>query len=183
MKKLMKMLAEKKVQSVDKDSDGIWVYLNWGRCLDFPNSGGHVVHEDTQEACLMALGATFPCNCKECTAALAKAKPAPAAPQDQTYTPGPWKIEPAFQPVHPVDGWIIKKDDDVSFPVCLVSETRGGLHSPQQANARLICAVTDLLSACQRIAFKDGKPRPIGSETAADRETLLAAIDKAKGVK
>lgn len=80
----MKMLAEKKVQSVDKDSDGIWVYLNWGRCLDFPNSGGHLVHEDTQEACLMALGNTFPCNCKECTSALAKANqapaPAPAAP-------------------------------------------------------------------------------------------------------
>lgn len=74
MKKLMKMLAEKKVQSVDKDSDGIWVYLNWGRCLDFPNSGVHLVHEDTQAECLTALQATYPCNCKDCTAALAKGK-------------------------------------------------------------------------------------------------------------
>lgn len=49
MKKLIKLLSENKIQSVDKDSDGIWVYLNWGECLDFPNSGGHLVHEDTQK--------------------------------------------------------------------------------------------------------------------------------------
>lgn len=41
-------------------------------------------------------------------------------------------------------------------------------------------AAPAMLAALKRIAYKDGKPRPIGSETAADRDTVLAAIAEAE---
>jgi len=89
-----------------------------------------------------------------------------------SFTPGPWMICKAYQPINPVDGWIIKERKQPCFPVALISETLGGLRSPQEANARLIAAAPELLAALEAIAAHGGVySGPIAR----------AAIAKAKG--
>jgi hypothetical protein len=53
MSKTLKRLAEKhpdKIESVDHDSDGYWIYLRDGWLTGEPS---HTIHEDTVKDCLI----------------------------------------------------------------------------------------------------------------------------------
>jgi len=100
------------------------------------------------------------------------------------HTPGPWKIENARQPVNPVDGWIIKAEAAPCFPVALVSETRGGLSSPQAANTALIASAPELLKSLE--AVTDMYEAALGGKYDDPDEAEIidkarAAIAKARG--
>lgn len=67
-----------------------------------------------------------------------------------THTPGPWKAH--FNvPTAVIPGHIIKKDDAVARPIASLWEGGGTKGKPEQiANARLIAAAPELLSAAQK---------------------------------
>ena len=98
-----------------------------------------------------------------------------------SFTPGPWMICKAYQPINPVDGWIIKERKQPCFPVALISETLGGLRSPQEANARLIAAAPELLSALEIMACNFERQHPGDYESWDTYRWARAAIAKAKG--
>lgn len=50
-------------------------------------------------------------------------------------TPTPWKIEKAFKPVHPIEGFILKRDDDVRHPVALVTKEANAAFIVRAVNA------------------------------------------------
>lgn len=63
------------------------------------------------------------------------------------HTPGPWKLVWREPPVVENSGWVVKQDDDIQFPIAIVTQTIGGTKSPQEANARLIASAPELLEA------------------------------------
>lgn len=78
--------------------------------------------------------------------------PVQARRQKQAHTPGPWKLVWVEPPRVNFAGWMVKQDDSVQFPIAMVTETVGGTHSPQEANARLIAAAPDLRVALEPFA-------------------------------
>jgi len=56
---------EERVELLEHDEDGWWIYLNYGWCWDC--KGLHIIHEDTQKEALRCLKNTNRCNCDECT--------------------------------------------------------------------------------------------------------------------
>ena len=65
--------ADKRVQAdgIDVDSDGIWVYLEYGFQSD-PNSQVHFIHEDTWTEVKRAMRYIVPCDCADCRKGIAK---------------------------------------------------------------------------------------------------------------
>lgn len=55
---------QKRILSIDYDSDGYWCILNDGWCWDF--NGLHTIHEDTKTEVLKCIRNTEPCSCDMC---------------------------------------------------------------------------------------------------------------------
>lgn len=86
------------------------------------------------------------------------------------HTPGPWMMVWEEPPFKPWPCWSIKRNDDVKHPVAIVVEP-GGPKSPQEANARLICAAPELL-----VALKDVK-RYCPVDVQARIEAMVGSIE------
>lgn len=91
------------------------------------------------------------------------------------HTPGPWGIK--FDEFD--DAWHVTPDglEPPKFgewsPICVL----GAYHENEEANARLIAAAPDLLSACKELlfdAFEDVHPQAV--------KKARAAIKKAEGL-
>lgn len=75
MKVLEKIRADKRVEEVysehgnmDRNRDDWWIHLRAGWCSD-PET--HLIHQQTLTDCYEELRRVQPCDCKECTEALA----------------------------------------------------------------------------------------------------------------
>jgi len=55
---------EDRIETIEHDEDGYWVYLNYGWYWD--DHGLHTIVEDTQAAILRRIRETKPCNCERC---------------------------------------------------------------------------------------------------------------------
>jgi hypothetical protein len=73
------------------------------------------------------------------------------------HSPAPWKLVWIEPPRVQYAGWFVKMDDEVEFPIAFVTETIGGIRSPQLYNARLIAAAPKLLAACKAVREGWGK--------------------------
>lgn len=69
--------------------------------------------------------------------------------EEITHTPGPWKAH-LNHPNAVLPGHIIKKDDDVARPICLVNEGGGTRGVPEQIkNALVIAQAPELLTVVE----------------------------------
>jgi hypothetical protein len=64
------------VREVYRDSDGLWVELNngWKNTYDEPRGALHGIHENSLKDALLRWDGIKPCDCADCTAAVAKEK-------------------------------------------------------------------------------------------------------------
>lgn len=90
--------------------------------------------------------------------------------KEKKFSPGPWRIEngpSALRPSRIITNWNADLIDEV------VAETVKVIHADESANARLIAAAPDLLTALTRIrdardANAEGNPPDIGNYTCFD---------------
>lgn len=55
---------EERIETIEHDIDGYWVYLNYGWHWD--DYGLHTIHEDTHAEILKRIRETEPCDCDRC---------------------------------------------------------------------------------------------------------------------
>ena len=56
---------DKRIQNIEKDSDGVWIYLKPGY-QNGADPGTHAIVEDTRKAALARVSSIKPCDCAEC---------------------------------------------------------------------------------------------------------------------
>lgn len=60
----MSKLNDKRIQNIERDVDGWWVYLKPGFVVS--DEGTHAIVEDTKRAALNKMDLVEPCACAEC---------------------------------------------------------------------------------------------------------------------
>jgi hypothetical protein len=66
-KKYQKFIDETSIDVYhDMDMTGYSVWLNYGYCYDYENSGSHTQSYDTLKSALAGLDTVYTCNCSDC---------------------------------------------------------------------------------------------------------------------
>ena len=71
---LAQLKADPRVESVYRDSDGLWVELHpgWKNTYDEPRGCLHGIHEDTVRDAALRMPGVVPCACADCAVSIAR---------------------------------------------------------------------------------------------------------------